>query len=117
MTIAAFKPGDQHNNHMTIKLTATEAKARFLSLLEEVASGQEAEITKHGRTVARLVPATDTLVLRGGLAGVAVTTASDEELYSTGLSASELMDRWRRLPPLDQSAPRADLDASVTPDP
>lgn len=42
---------------MTIKLTATEAKAKILALLDEVAAGQEVEITKHGRTVARLVPA------------------------------------------------------------
>lgn len=71
---------------MTIKLTATEAKAKILSLLDEVAAGQEVEITKHGRTVARLVPATGPHALKGSLTGVAMTTASDEELYSTGLS-------------------------------
>jgi antitoxin (DNA-binding transcriptional repressor) of toxin-antitoxin stability system len=37
---------------MTRKLTATETKARILSLIEEVAAGEEVEITKHGRTVA-----------------------------------------------------------------
>ena len=41
---------------MTRKLTATEAKAKILTLLDEVAAGDEVEITKHGRTVARLVP-------------------------------------------------------------
>lgn len=71
---------------MTIKLTATEAKAKILSLLDEVAAGQEVEITKHGRTVARLVPARGPHALKGSLTGVAMTTASDEELYSTGLS-------------------------------
>ena len=40
---------------MTIKLTATEAKARILSLLDAVEAGEEVEITRHGRTVARLV--------------------------------------------------------------
>jgi prevent-host-death family protein len=38
-------------------MTATEVKARILSLLDEVAAGEDVEITKHGRTVARLVPA------------------------------------------------------------
>ena len=71
---------------MTIKLTATEAKAKILSLLDEVAAGQEVEITKHGRTVARLVPATGPHALKGSLTGVAMTAASDEDMYSTGVS-------------------------------
>ena len=69
---------------MTIKLTATEAKARILSLLDDVAAGQEIEITKHGRVVARLVPATGPHALKGRLTGIAMTSASDEELYATG---------------------------------
>lgn len=69
---------------MAIKLTATEAKAKFLSLLDEVASGQEVEITKHGRTVARLVPATGPHALKGVLAGVAMTAGSDEDLFTIG---------------------------------
>ncbi|MBA3286964.1 MAG: type II toxin-antitoxin system prevent-host-death family antitoxin, partial [Acidimicrobiia bacterium] len=40
---------------MTIQLTATDAKAQLLALLDQVAAGDEIEITKHGRTVARLV--------------------------------------------------------------
>jgi len=71
---------------MAIKLTATEAKAKILSLLDEVAAGQEFEITKHGRTVARLVPATGPHALKGSLTGVAMTAASDEDMYSTGVS-------------------------------
>lgn len=69
---------------MTIKMTATEAKARILSLLDEVAAGQEVEITKHGRTVARLVPAAGPHALKGSLAGVAMTAGKDEDLFSTG---------------------------------
>jgi len=37
--------------------TATEVKATILALLDDVAAGDEVEITKHGRVVARLVPA------------------------------------------------------------
>jgi prevent-host-death family protein len=69
---------------MVKKLTATETKATILALLDEVAAGEEVEITKHGRTVARLVPAGGSQALEGSMAGVAMTTASDEELFTTG---------------------------------
>jgi prevent-host-death family protein len=69
---------------MTIKMTATEAKAKILALLDEVAAGQEVEITKHGRTVARLVPAAGPHALRGSLVGVAMTAGPEEDLFTTG---------------------------------
>lgn len=69
---------------MSKRLTATEAKAKILSLLDEVAAGDEVEITKHGRTVARLVPATGPHALKGSLTGVAMTAAEDEDLFTTG---------------------------------
>jgi prevent-host-death family protein len=68
---------------MTRKVTASEAKAKILSLLDEVAVGDEVEITKHGRTVARLVPAGGPQALKGSLKGIAMTAASDEALFST----------------------------------
>jgi prevent-host-death family protein len=70
--------------HMTIKVTATEAKAKILSLLDQVASGQDVEITRHGRTVARLVPAVGPHALKGALRGIAMTAAKDEDLFTTG---------------------------------
>ena len=69
---------------MVRKLTATETKAKILGLLNEVAAGDEVEITKHGRTVARLVPAAGPQAVKGSLAGLAMTAADDEELFSTG---------------------------------
>jgi prevent-host-death family protein len=69
---------------MTRTLTATEAKAKLLGLLDDVAAGDEVEITKHGRTVARLVPAARPHSLKGKFAGVAMSAAEDEELFSTG---------------------------------
>jgi prevent-host-death family protein len=65
-------------------LTATDAKARILALLDEVASGEEIEITKHGRTVARLVPASGPQALKGRFEGVAMTASEDQELFATG---------------------------------
>ena len=74
---------DQYNDHMTITLTATEAKATILALLDKVAAGDEVEITKHGRPVARLVPVRDSRGLKGLFSGVAVSSAPDEELFTT----------------------------------
>ena len=71
---------------MTIKMTATEVKARILGLLDEVANGEEIEITKHGRTVARLVSAAGPHALKGRLAGIAMTAGEDEDIFSTGES-------------------------------
>ena len=70
---------------MAKTLTATEVKATILALLDEVAAGDEVEITKHGRVVARLVPANGPHALRGTLAGVAMTAAGEEDdLFTTG---------------------------------
>lgn len=41
---------------MVRQMTATEVKAKILSLLDEVGQGETIEITKHGRTIALLVP-------------------------------------------------------------
>lgn len=68
---------------MTIKLTATEVKEKILSLLDQVEAGQEVEITRRGRTIARLVSASGPHALKGSLTGVAMTAGSDEELFTT----------------------------------
>jgi prevent-host-death family protein len=69
---------------MAIQMTATDLKARLLAVLDDVRDGEEVEITEHGRTVARLVPAAAPTVSTGALAGIA-SSADDAELYSTGL--------------------------------
>jgi prevent-host-death family protein len=74
---------------MAKKLTATEAKATILALLDDVAAGDEVEITKHGRTVARLVPATGAHALKGSLVGVATAAREDADLFATGIA-------WKR---------------------
>jgi prevent-host-death family protein len=65
-------------------MTATEVKAKILAVLDEVAAGEEVEITKHGRTVARLVPATGPAALKSVFEGVALSAGDDEDLFSTG---------------------------------
>ena len=82
---SAHQVDDQYNDRMVKKLSATEVKATILALLDEVAAGEEVEITKHGRVVARLVPAGGPHALRGVLAGVAMSaTADEEDLFTTG---------------------------------
>jgi prevent-host-death family protein len=75
---------DLYNDHMVKQLTATETKARILSLLDEVEAGEEIEITRHGRVVARLAPARGAHALRGRFAGVAMTSDDEASLFSTG---------------------------------
>jgi prevent-host-death family protein len=70
---------------MTMKMTATEAKAKILALLDEVASGQEVEITKHGRVVARLVPAVGSHDMKASMVGRAMTAGGEEDLFTTGV--------------------------------
>jgi prevent-host-death family protein len=78
------RPDDLYNGYMPRRMTATEVKAKILALLDEAAAGDEVEITKHGRTVARLVPATGPHTLEGSLTGVAMSAAEDEDLFTTG---------------------------------
>ena len=68
---------------MVRQMTATQVKAAILGLLDEVADGEEIEITKHGRTVARLVPAVGANTLRGSMVGTAATNADESELFTT----------------------------------
>lgn len=69
---------------MTRQVTATELKARLLSLLDDVENGEEIEITRHGHTIARITPARGPRPAAGWLRGVAVTAVPEEELFSTG---------------------------------
>ncbi|CAN5517737.1 type II toxin-antitoxin system Phd/YefM family antitoxin [soil metagenome] len=77
---------DHYDDHMTRQMTATDVKARILALLYDVAAGDEIEITRHGRTVARLTAATGPHSLKGLFAGVAMSAADDDDLFATGAS-------------------------------
>ena len=78
------RESDLYTDHMAKQVTATDAKARILRLLDDAAAGEEIEITKHGRPVARLVPPRGARSLRGSFEGVAMTAANEEKLFSTG---------------------------------
>lgn len=68
---------------MAKTVTATTAKATILRLLDEAAAGEEIEITRHGRPVARLVPPAGTHSLEGMFRGRAMTAADEEDLFRT----------------------------------
>ncbi|MGB7684635.1 MAG: type II toxin-antitoxin system prevent-host-death family antitoxin [Solirubrobacterales bacterium] len=69
---------------MAKQVTATVAKAKMLRLLDEAAAGEEIEITRHGRPVARLVPPSGARSLKGSYEGMAMTAGEEEQLFSTG---------------------------------
>lgn len=69
---------------MSKQVTATAAKANILRLLDEAAAGEEIEITRHGRPVARLVPPAGARSLKGSFHGQAVSAVPEEDLFSTG---------------------------------
>ena len=69
---------------MVRRVTATEAKAKLLGLLDAVAAGEEIEITRHGRPVAQLVAATGPNAVKGQMRGIAMTAADEEDLFQTG---------------------------------
>jgi antitoxin (DNA-binding transcriptional repressor) of toxin-antitoxin stability system len=52
--------------------------------MDEAAAGDKVQITKHGRIVAQLVPASGSPAVRGALAGTARSAATDDDLFSTG---------------------------------
>lgn len=72
-----------YDGPMPRQMTATEVKSRILTLLDEVSEGEAIEITKHGRTIARLVPAQGPHALKGRFAGVATSAIDDDDLFAT----------------------------------
>ncbi|HSC20413.1 MAG TPA: type II toxin-antitoxin system prevent-host-death family antitoxin [Solirubrobacterales bacterium] len=64
-------------------MNATAAKSNFLRLLGEAAAGEEIEITRHGRPVARLVPPSGSHSLKGMFQGQASTAVDEQDLMST----------------------------------
>jgi prevent-host-death family protein len=72
---------------MAKQVTATDAKATIARLLDDVAAGEEIEITKRGRPVARLMPVAGARSLKGSFEGAAMTAVYEEEkLFSTGVA-------------------------------
>jgi len=65
-------------------MTATAFKATVLSVLDDVAQGDEVQITKHGKLVARVVPVSHPKSLRGRFLGTVASVADDQELFTTG---------------------------------
>jgi prevent-host-death family protein len=78
-----FRPDDHYYGHMAKSMTATAAKANFLRLLDEAATGEEIEITRHGRPVARLVPPKGAHSLEGLYRGRARTAVDEKTLLDT----------------------------------
>jgi len=61
-------------------------------VIDRVAAGEHLTVTRSGKAVAELRP-----------------------LRLQALAAATLLDRWRRLPPLDPEALRRDVDSTLDP--
>ncbi len=83
VSILPIRENGHYNGHMPKTVTATTAKATILRLLDEAAAGEEIEITRHGRPVARLVPPAGRRSLEGMFKGRARTAVDEESLFST----------------------------------
>lgn len=79
-----FDAAGHYNDYITRQMTATDVKSKLLAILDEVEHGEEIEITRHGRTIARLSPARGPHTLKDMFAGRVWSNVPDEELYSTG---------------------------------
>ena len=62
-------------------VTATEAKAKLLALLDEVEQGEEIDIRRRGVTIATIVPMRRQLSLKGSLAAVTRRTDRMTSFY------------------------------------
>jgi prevent-host-death family protein len=69
------------------EVTVRDLRNRGADVLERVGRGETLTVTRDGRPVAELRP-----------------------LARAGIAAAVLLERWRRLPPVDPSRLRADLD-------
>jgi prevent-host-death family protein len=80
------------------RVGAFEAKTHFSALLERVAQGETIEITRRGKPVARLVPATESEEARRQRAAEAIERLRElrKGLTLGGLSWKALRDEGRR---------------------
>jgi prevent-host-death family protein len=76
---------DHYDDYMTKSISATEAKAKLLAILDDIERGDEIEITRRGVPIARLSPIRRPKLKMGRLAGMARTTDPSDDLLSTGL--------------------------------
>jgi len=74
------------------EVTIRELRNRGGRVVDRVAAGERVVVTRDGRAVAELRP-----------------------LPAGGAGAAQLLERWRRLPPLDAAALRRDLDHKLDP--
>ena len=74
------------------EVTIRELRNHGGDVVDRVAAGERVVVTRSGRPVAELRP-----------------------VRAEGLTASVLLQRWRRLPQIDPNALRRDVDATLDP--
>jgi prevent-host-death family protein len=75
---------------------AFEAKNKLAALLDEVEHGGEVMITRHGKPVAKLVPATIAIDRTAAMAAAERIQARSKGVTLGGISIKELVNEGRR---------------------
>ena len=75
---------------------AFEAKTHLSTLLEQVEKGEQVIITKHGRPVAKLVPATKTIDNEGIRQAILELKEFSKNINLNGLDWKELRDEGKK---------------------
>lgn len=81
---------------MTHLVGAFEAKNKLSALLDEVERGREITITRHGKPVARLVPATGGVDRERARRAVEAIRAMRKGVTLGGVRIKDLIDEGRR---------------------
>lgn len=74
---------------------AYDAKAHFSELLERVESGEQLTITRHGKPVARLVPAKQSVTREERAAAIRRWREVSRDISLSGLRIRDLIDEGR----------------------
>jgi prevent-host-death family protein len=82
--------------HIGTTIGAYEAKTHLAELLEKVEAGEEITITRHGKPVARLVPAKKKTTVEERKAAIAAIRELRKGVTLGGLKIKELISEGRR---------------------
>jgi len=78
------------------RLTSVEAKTNFGAVLDSVEDGEEIVITRNGKEVARMLPASRPRISREEAVRRIAAFASDHKLTLGGLDVRKLRDEGRK---------------------
>ena len=79
-----------------LTMQSNEIKARLAEVLRKVEAGQEVEITRHGKTIARLAPIQKQASLQDYTSAVVKMQSFNKVVLGKGENIAELQKKGRR---------------------